>query len=102
MRTVELEKLTAESFESHLGSRFGVATAPLGRLQFELVSVGRSAAGGGPRAGGPFSLVFRGPLQPVLSQRIYRLEHAALGPLEIFLVPIGPDAQGMRYEAVFG
>jgi hypothetical protein len=36
-----------------------------------------------------------------LPQRIYRLEHAALDPLEIFIVPIGPDAEGMRYQAVF-
>ena len=49
----------------------------------------------------PFSLVFRGPLQPVLPQRIYRLEHEGLGTLEIFLVPVGPDKDGMRYEAVF-
>lgn len=99
---MNLEKLTADSFAPHLGSRFGVATSPLGRLQVELISVTPSPSAAGPRAGGSFSLVFRGPLQPVLPQRIYRLEHAALGPLEIFLVPIGPDEQGMRYEAVFG
>jgi hypothetical protein len=46
-------------------------------------------------------LLFRGPRTPVLPQRIYRLEHAVMGPLEIFLVPIGPDAEGMRYQAVF-
>lgn len=95
-----LENLSAASFEPHLGSRFGVATAPLGRLQMELVAVSR--AGPGPRPGGAFSLVFRGPREPVLPQRIYRFEHAALGALEIFIVPIGPDEQGMRYEAVFG
>jgi hypothetical protein len=94
------ENLTPDSFEPHLGSRFGVATAPLGRLQMELVAVSRAAAG--PRPGGSFSLVFRGPREPVLPQRIYRFEHAALGPLEIFIVPIGPDEQGMRYEAIFG
>ena len=49
----------------------------------------------------PFSLVFRGPVSPVLAQRIYPLENKALGELELFLVPIGPDKLGMRYEAVF-
>ena len=49
----------------------------------------------------PFSLTFRGPSNPVLSQRIYALENPTLGTLEIFLVPISPDNQGMRYEAVF-
>lgn len=48
-----------------------------------------------------FSLVFRGPGEPVLPQRIYPLVSATLGALELFLVPIGPDKEGMRYEAVF-
>jgi hypothetical protein len=36
-----------------------------------------------------------------MPQRIYRLQHEELGQLELFLVPIGPDADGMCYEAVF-
>jgi hypothetical protein len=50
----------------------------------------------------PFSIVFRGPLEPVLPQRIYRFEHEALGAFELFIVPIGTDESGMQYEAVFG
>lgn len=34
-------------------------------------------------------------------QGIHRVEHEQLGSLEIFLVPLGPDQQGMRYEAIF-
>lgn len=49
----------------------------------------------------PFSLIFRGPSDPLLQQRLYSLKHPALGGLDIFLVPIGPDQQGMCYEAVF-
>jgi hypothetical protein len=49
----------------------------------------------------PFSLTFRGPKSPILVQRIYRIENEQLGVLEIFLVPIGPDGEGQRYEAVF-
>lgn len=49
----------------------------------------------------PFSLVFRGPKEPILNQSTYRLDNKAMGFLRIFLVPIGPDAEGMRYEAVF-
>lgn len=48
----------------------------------------------------PFSLLFRGQLDPVLSQGIYRMTHADLGALELFLVPIGPDTESMRYEAI--
>jgi hypothetical protein len=45
--------------------------------------------------------VFRGPQDVSLPQRIYRVEHAGIGAFEIFLVPIGPDEGGHRYEAVF-
>ena len=45
--------------------------------------------------------MFRGPGEPVLAQRIYPLDNQTLGRLEIFLVPIGPDDEGMRYQAVF-
>jgi hypothetical protein len=48
-----------------------------------------------------FSLVFRGSGGLYLPQQIYRLEHPALGGLEIFLVPLAPDAAGSRFEAIF-
>jgi hypothetical protein len=40
-------------------------------------------------------------MQPVLPQRIYHLEHPEVGGFDLFLVPVGPNAQGMQYEAVF-
>jgi hypothetical protein len=49
----------------------------------------------------PFSIVFRGPLEPLLPQSIYRLSHEALGQFDLFIVPIGQDEEGTRYEAVF-
>jgi hypothetical protein len=48
-----------------------------------------------------FSLVWRGPPGVRLEQRIYTIRHPALGAIELFLVSLGPDAEGMRYEAVF-
>ena len=33
---------------------------------------------------------------------IYHLEHKELGAMDRFLVPVGPEAHEMRYEAVFG
>lgn len=49
----------------------------------------------------PFRLEFLGPVDPVLLQRTHRLEHDALGAFDIFLVPIGQDAGGTSYEAIF-
>jgi hypothetical protein len=64
------------------------------------------AEGSGERAPGmgrdPFRLVFLGPSTPTLPQRTYRLEHDALGTLDVFLVPIARDAHGTTYEAIFG
>jgi hypothetical protein len=48
-----------------------------------------------------FSLYFRGPLTPLLPQGTYTLEHATLGALDIFIVPIKREADGLLYEAVF-
>lgn len=49
----------------------------------------------------PFMLVFRSGQAVILPQRIYRLQHAGLGTIDVFLVPIGRDVQGALYQAVF-
>lgn len=48
-----------------------------------------------------FSVLFRGPLEPMLPQHLYPLDNAALGEQILFLVPIGPDKHGMLYDATF-
>ena len=95
--------LTLATFEPRLGESFRIALDDGGGVDVELVEAAASSAGAAPPEGlrEPFSIVFRGPLEPVLPQRIYVLEHDDLGALEIFLVPVGPDDAGMRYEAVF-
>ncbi len=99
-----LESLTVASFAGRVGERFRIGgegdEPPFDAELIEVTSTGQAPAGGG-RA--PFSLVFRSdPDHQALSQRIFRVDHAELGALDIFLVPIGPDASGMRYQAVFG
>lgn len=49
----------------------------------------------------PFALLFRSASALVLPQRIYRLKNAALGSLDVFLVPVARDATGTVYQAVF-
>ncbi len=49
----------------------------------------------------PFSLIFLGPMTTVLPQKTYLVEHEKMGAMEIFLVPIGPNGNGMQYQAVF-
>lgn len=57
----------------------------------------------GPAVGSrePFALLFEGPTEPLLPQRIYTLQHPAFESLDIFLVPIGRSAASVRYEAIF-
>lgn len=49
----------------------------------------------------PFSLIFQVPTSGALPQHIYALEHAKLGRMEIFLVPVGRDAGNLLLEAIF-
>jgi len=48
-----------------------------------------------------YSLLFRAPAEAPAAQGMYRLEHAELGEMDLFLVPVKKDAAGLYYEAVF-
>ena len=91
----DLEALTVDDFAALRGDRFRIVPDGGPSFDAELIEVSDIAREPGGRA--PFSLVFKGGPNPPLQQRIFRVEHDALGALEIFLVPIGAD----RYEAVF-
>jgi hypothetical protein len=74
-----------------------VPAIPLVLAQAELLTNRLAAPGIRP----PFSLTFLAQDPRVLPQRLYRMEHDALGMLEIFLVPTAKDAQGVSYLATF-
>jgi hypothetical protein len=95
----DLESLTAADFSPFRQDSFRIRAAPAEAFEVELIEVSEAAGGDSSRSS--FSLVFRGGPSPPLPQRIYRVEHDGLGALDIFLVPLGPDAVGQRYEAVF-
>ena len=48
-----------------------------------------------------FSLIFLGPKDLLLPQRMYQLAHERLGSVTLFLVPIAQSEEGFRYEAAF-
>jgi hypothetical protein len=97
-----LDALTVGVFAPHVGEVFVLDHEQAGRLDLELLEA-RAVGGDRPPGDGrePFSLLFRGPVEPLLPQRIYRLEHDVVGPLEIFIVPVARDAAGTHYEAIF-
>lgn len=95
---MDLGELTLETFEPRIGDAFAIAAEP---ASIDLVLHSALALGEWPGGRQPFSLTFRGPAEPVLPQGTYRLEHAELGALDIFVVPIGHSADATSYEAVF-
>lgn len=95
-----LEAFTHETFAGREGEAFPIRLDDGSSLETRLQSA-RTWGSGSDGHRVPFTLTFVGPMQPVLPQRIYRLEHPDIGAFELFLVPVGPGAQGMQYEAVF-
>jgi hypothetical protein len=101
-----LEKLNVTTFAERTGESFRIFPDGTQPLAVELVEVtdltSPGGAGTSKRDRAPFSIVFRGPRELALPQRIYRIEHDDLGSFELFLVPIAADRDGRRYEAIFG
>jgi hypothetical protein len=93
-----IESFTSESFEPLIGDDFTFAIGEH-RLEVRLGEVTPLSDRAGVRK--PFSLVFLGPPAPVWAQQIYRVTHPSLGSFDLFLVPIGPEGEAMRYEAIF-
>jgi len=89
------EVLIAKDFVPHLHTRFQVAQ--VADYELELAEVTDHSNGQLEQ----FSLMFTGIPSPWLPQGLYKLVHSQMGECELFLVPIGPDAAGMRYQAVF-
>lgn len=100
-----LDGLTVADFAAARAEPFQLATELDGLDPLALTLDAVEALGDGIPAGAtrqPFSLAFRGPVSPELRQGTYPLRHATLGLLDVFVVPVGRDEHGVRYEAVFG
>lgn len=98
---MDLSDLTYETFRGRTGQSFRDTEAGIDLELLEvddLTAVARNVPEG---ARTPFSLIFRGPAEPLVEQGIRPLEHDELGTLEIFVVPIAQESDGLRYQAVF-
>jgi hypothetical protein len=91
-----LENATPSTFSEHLNTTFRLHYEP-SVVELELIEL---FDGSTPRQV-RFSLVFRGPHDPFLAQRIYKMEHEQLGAFDLFIVPIKREEDGLYYEAVF-
>ena len=92
-------------FEERLGDTFRVIDERVSALELKVASVtdlGEHDPNRPAELPPPFTVVFHGPREPFLPQGVWRLEHDSTGPLDIFIVPIGPAEDAMQYEAAFG
>jgi hypothetical protein len=49
----------------------------------------------------PFSVELLADVADNHAQQVYSLSHPALGELSLFVVPLGPEKDGMLYQVVF-
>ena len=97
-----LAELTKEKLEPYVGQEFRISAGDDYSITVKLIdcSTMRGDREEGQREA--FSLIFHGPAEPFFPQALYRVSHAEIGDLDLFLVPLGPlQGEGMRYEAVF-
>lgn len=95
-----LATLTCDDFAAHIGSIFRIEGEDQSYLPVTLIEATPGGTTGGVRE--PFSLVFRSAIEQALPQQLYALDHDALGPLDIFLVPLRRVEGGVDYVATFG
>ena len=92
--------LTEAEFSKHVNTKFRLAGEQ--PVELELTEVKGYLSKAHEQTGMErFSAFFNGPREPYLPQRAYSLEHYRMGAFELFLVPVGKDENGFRYEAVF-
>ncbi len=96
-----LEEFTNQTFDPLLGQRFEVVPTHGHPFVMELTECRLSAT---PPPDvlhrHPFSLLFHTRRDVIVPQQICRLRNPRLGEFPLFIVPLGPDERGMRYEAV--
>lgn len=87
-----------EEFASQANTHFTVRLIPAGQTVLELITVSERKTAASFEN---YSLLFRGAPDILLQQQTHHLSHEKLGEFLLFLVPVGKDAGGYLYEAVF-
>lgn len=94
-----IETIGREDFAKHINTEFRINDANT-HVTLTLAAVNGNA----PHAESGwenFSLHFIGREGAPLPQRIYLFDHDSLGALDLFIVPVKQDAEGVHYEAIF-
>jgi hypothetical protein len=100
MSGLDLGTATVADFRPYVGEPFAIVVDGVDGLSLVLAeAVELPVVGEVGRE--PFKLTFTGPAEPLLAQQVVPLAHERLGRFDPFLVPVGRDADGATYEAVF-
>lgn len=86
-------------FADRVGDGFELVEAP--GISWTLAEASGHGEVVDPATHDHFSLLFRGAYEPVFAQQTVTLRHPELGDQAIFVTPIGRDADGVTYQAVF-
>jgi hypothetical protein len=93
---------TEEEFRKNLNTPFRVQLDGTTPVDITLVDVESRPSEANEQAGMErFSAFFSGPPDSFLSQSTYHVVHPQMGEFDLFLVPLGKEAEGFRYEAVY-
>ncbi len=95
---IVLEQLSRDNFAAQLNSNFRVLGAEGEACEIALIELREGRAADRQEQ---FALTFRGPRERFLGQGTLPMEHPALGRFDLFLAPVGQEADGFLYEAVF-
>jgi len=95
-----MKNMNLDLFSQYLGEVFLLELADATSTRLELIEV-KDLSRTQSAKNQSFSLVFQGAGDVFLSQKTYALNHEKIGTFDLFLVPIGQDAMGFCYEAVF-
>jgi hypothetical protein len=97
-----LETFTVDTFKPRVGEQFRVIVDETWEMRTVLTDAspwGTYNSAKTKRA--PFSLTFIAPRDAVIPQQIYRVENENMEAFDCFLVPTGPEGDGMGYQAIF-
>lgn len=95
-----MDLLSIDHFAGCLNDTFSADLQGM-QVAFVLVEALPLPAKGPEGQRAPFSLVFHNDSALLFPQQTYRMHHARLGSVDIFLVPVAQDKTGFLYQAVF-
>lgn len=95
---MDLNELTQDAFTALLGATCAIRDDDIGEIRLTVAEVQALPSRPTDEA---FSVLFEGPGEPRLDQRMYSMQIGDLGTHNLFLVPVGASPEIREYEAIF-